>query len=68
VMIGNVKNALRGSCHAIGAKHLPRHLAEYCFRFNNRFDLKSMLPRLAKVAVRTPPMPYKLLKLAELSG
>lgn len=68
VMIGNVKNALRGSCHAIGAKHLPRHLAEYCFRFNNRFDLKAMLPRLAKVAVRTPPMPYRLLKMTELYG
>ncbi|MGU5731674.1 hypothetical protein ACV1DR_22890, partial [Aeromonas jandaei] len=23
-------------------QHLPRHLAEYCFRFNHRFDLKSM--------------------------
>ncbi|MFQ3189614.1 MAG: hypothetical protein ACI936_000739 [Paraglaciecola sp.] len=25
-VIGNVKNSLRGSWHAIGAKHLPRHL------------------------------------------
>jgi hypothetical protein len=65
-MIGNVKNALRGSCHVIGAKHLPRHLAEYCYRFNNRFDLRALLPRLAKAAVKTPPMPYRLLKLAEL--
>lgn len=39
-MIGNVKSSLRGSCHSIAAKHLPRHLAEYCFRFNNRFDLR----------------------------
>ncbi len=23
-MIGNVKNSLRGSCHKLGAKHLPR--------------------------------------------
>jgi transposase-like protein len=67
-MIGNVKNSLRGSCHAIGAKHLPRHLAEYCYRFNNRFDLRALLPRLARVAVRTPPMPYRLLKLAEVYG
>ena len=27
-MIGNVKNSLRSSCHAIASKHLPRHLAE----------------------------------------
>lgn len=67
-MIGNVKNSLRGSCHAIAPKHLPRHLAEYCFRFNNRFNLRDIMPRLAKAAVRTPPMPYKLLKLAEVCG
>ena len=67
-MIGNVKNSLRGSCHSVSSKHLPRHLAEYCFRFNNRFDLRCLLPRLVKAAVETPPMPYKLLKLAGLSG
>ena len=22
----NVKNSLRGSCHTLGVKHLPRHL------------------------------------------
>lgn len=65
-VIGNVKNSLRGSCHTIGAKHLPRHLAEYCYRFNNRFDLRALLPRLAKIAVQTPPMPYRLLRLADV--
>jgi hypothetical protein len=68
VMIGNVKNSLKGSCHAINPKHLPRYLAEYCFRFNHRFNLRSMLPALVKIAVRTPAMPYRLLKMAELSG
>lgn len=68
VMIGNVKNSLKGSCHAINPRHLPRHLAEYCFRFNHRFNLRAMLPELARIAVKTPAMPYRLLKLAELSG
>ncbi|MDX7824183.1 IS1595 family transposase, partial [Aeromonas caviae] len=67
-MIGNVKNSLRGSCHTLGAKHLPRHLAEYCFRFNHRFDLKSMLVELGHAVVASPPMPYRLLKLAEGHG
>jgi hypothetical protein len=67
-MIGNVKNSLRGSCHSIGSKHLPRHLAEYCYRFNNRFDLRALLPKLGRHAVRTPPMPYRLLKMAEIYG
>ena len=68
IMIGNVKNSLSGSCHAIGKRHLPRYLAEYCFRFNNRFDLRQLLPKLALAAVNTPPMPYRLLKLAEPRG
>ncbi|WP_369010073.1 transposase, partial [Aeromonas caviae] len=67
-MIGNVKNSLRGSCHKLGAKHLPRHLAEYCFRFNHRFDLKSMFVELGHAVVASPPMPYRLLKLAEGHG
>jgi transposase-like protein len=65
-MIGNVKNAMRGTYHHASANHLPRYLAEFCYRFNRRFDLAAMLPRLGYAAVRTPPMPYRLLKLAEV--
>jgi len=64
-MLGNVKNALHGTYHAIRAKHLPRYLAEFSYRFNRRFDLASMLARLATAATQTPPMPYRLVKLAE---
>ena len=68
IMLGNVKNSLRGSCHSVNPKHLPRHLAEYCFRFNHRFQLRELLPKLARAAISTPPMPYRLLKLAEPHG
>lgn len=64
-MLGNVKNAIHGTYHAIGHKHLPRYLAEFCWRFNRRFDLANLLSRLAVIATRTPPMPYRLVKLAE---
>lgn len=64
-MLGNVKNAIHGTYHAIGHKRLPRYLAEFCWRFNRRFDLANLLPRLAVAATRTPPMPYPLIKLAE---
>jgi transposase-like protein len=67
-MIGNVKRAINGTYHAISPNHLPRYLAEFCYRFNRRFQLEDMLPRLAYVAVRTPPMPGRLLKLAEAYG
>ena len=67
-MIGNVKNAITGTYHAINPRHLPRYLAEFCYRHNRRFQLDNMLPRFAYIAVRTPPMPGRLLKLAEAYG
>ena len=66
VMIGNIKNALHGTYHHVSPRHLPRYLAEFCYRFNQRFDLHTMVNRLAYVAMRTPPMPQRLLKLAEV--
>lgn len=65
-MIGNVKNSIQGTYHAIAPKHLPRYLAEFCYRFNRRFKLEDMIPRLGYAAVRTPPMPERLLKMAEV--
>jgi len=67
-IIGNVKTALHGVFHALSKKHFSRYLAEFCYRFNRRFDLKQMVPRFGYVAVRTPPMPQRLLKLAESHG
>jgi ISXO2-like transposase domain len=29
-LMGNVKNAITGTYHAINPKHLPRYLAEFC--------------------------------------
>ncbi len=63
--IGNIKNSIRGTYHAIRPKHVPRYLAQFEYRFNRRYRLEDMVPRLAWVALRTPPMPYRLLKLAE---
>lgn len=64
-ILGNVKNSLHGTYHNVSRQHLPRDLAEFCYRFNRRFDLAAMLPRLGYAAAHTPPMPYRLLKLAE---
>jgi len=64
-MLGNIKSALLGTYRAIRDKHATRYLASFGYRFNRRYNLASMLTRLAWVALRTPPMPYRLLKLAE---
>ena len=63
--LGNIKSAITGTYRAVRDKHVPRYLAEFEYRFNRRYDLAAMMPRLGYVAVRTPPMPYRLLKLAE---
>ena len=62
-ILGNVKNALCGTCHAVRPKDAQRYLAEFEYRFNRRFDLPAIIPRLVYVALRTPPMPERLLKL-----
>ncbi len=67
-MLGNIKNALQGTFHAIRKKHVPRYLAEFEYRFNRRFNLPAMIERLLCVALRTPPMPYPFLRMAEVYG
>jgi transposase-like protein len=64
--LGNIKAAITGTYRAINSKHVPRYLAEFEYRFNRRYDLAALIPRLAWASVRTPPMPYRLLKLAEV--
>ena len=51
---------------AVGEKHVPRYLAEFEYRFNRRYDLAAMMPRLLWAGVRTTPMPYRLLRLADV--
>jgi transposase-like protein len=63
--LGNIKSAIVGTYRCISSKHVPRYLAEFEYRFNRRYDLAAMLPRLAWASLRTPPMPYRRLKLAD---
>src|SRR5512144_2693570 len=44
--LGNIKTAIVGTYRAIRDKHVPRYLAEFEYRFNRRYDLAAMLPRL----------------------
>ena len=57
--LGNIKTAITATYRAFRRKHI------FAYRFNRRYDLAAMMPRLGWAAVRTPPMPYRLLKLAE---
>ena len=64
--LGNIKASIAATYRAINSKHVPRYLAEFEYRFNRRYDLAAILPRLCWASVRTTPMPYRLLKLAEV--
>ena len=63
IILGNLKISLRSTYHAIRLKYAQRYLSEFQYRFNRRFDLCELIPKLAYVALRTPPMPERLLKL-----
>lgn len=63
-VLGNLKSALRSTYHSIKPKHAQRYLSEFQYRFNRRYDLTSIVTRLAYISLRTPPMPERLLRLA----
>ncbi|HHH52452.1 MAG TPA: IS1595 family transposase [Bacteroidetes bacterium] len=67
-MIGNVKRSIHGTYHSISSKHLPRYLGEFSFRFNNRFQMASMIEVFIKHTVFIKPLPRHKLKLAEEWG
>ena len=64
-LLSIVKTAITGTYHAIRGQHAPRYLAEFRYRFNRRDDLKVMLSRSLTVAAWTPPMPHRLLRIAD---
>ena len=67
-LLGNLKTAIAGTYHAFDfAKYAHRYLAEFQYRFNRRFDMKSILARLLLALVVAPPSPEHWLRTAEVS-
>ena len=65
--LGNLKRALGGTYHAFDfAKYAHRYLAEAQYRFNRRFNLRSILPRLLRAACLTTPQPAAAIRAAEV--
>ncbi|MGH8110981.1 MAG: transposase, partial [Rhodanobacteraceae bacterium] len=63
--LANAKRAISGRYHAIGqAKYARRYLAEAQYRFNRRFRLAEMLPRLARAVMLCEPCAEPSLRLA----
>lgn len=65
-LLGNLKTAISGTYHAFKFdKYADRYLAEVQYRFNRRFDLRSILGKLLKAAALTGPCPMPRIRLAE---
>ncbi len=56
--LGNVEAAITGTYRHVSPEHAGRYLASFAWRFNRRFQLTSLIPRLVHSAVRTAPLPY----------
>lgn len=66
-VLSNLKTAISGTYHAIGfVKYAHRYLAEVQYRFNRRFDLRSILRRLVRVAAVTEPQNRRFIREAEV--
>ena len=65
-VLGNLKTATSGTYHAFDfRKYGFRYLAEAQYRFNRRFDLRAILPRLLRACVATGKRTEVWLRLAE---
>jgi ribosomal protein L37AE/L43A len=65
--LGNLKRSLGGTYHAFDfAKYAHRYLAEAQYRFNRRFNLRSILARLIRAACLTIPTPASAIRVAEV--
>jgi transposase-like protein len=59
-MLGNIKTAIAGTYHHVSAKHAQSYLTSFAYRFNRRFQLDSIVQRLAWAAVHATPQPYRV--------
>lgn len=68
-LLGNLKSSIQGSNHGIRFdKYAARYPAEVQYRFNRRFDLPRIIPRLLRPCALMTARPEKWLRLAESWG
>jgi len=66
-VLGNLKTSLSGCYHAFDfQKYAARYLAAFSYRFNRRFDLRSLHKRLLIAAATTTPQPLRSIRVADV--
>jgi hypothetical protein len=67
-VLGNLKTSLKGCYHSFAfRKYATRYLSAFAYRFNRRFDLRTLNARLLVAAVCCPPHPEHAIRVAEAS-
>lgn len=65
-VLGNLKSSINGTYHGFDfAKYANRYLSEVQYRFNRRFDLRSMFSRLLFAGINTGKRTETWLRVAE---
>lgn len=63
-LLGNLKMWMNATFRGFKTGHYaPRYLAEFQYRFNRRFDLATLMPRLLRACARHQPAPERLIRL-----
>ena len=66
-VLGNLKTSLSGCYHAFDfQKYAARYLAAFSYRFNRRFDLRTLHQRLIIAAASTSPHPMRVIRVADV--
>jgi Zn ribbon nucleic-acid-binding protein len=67
IVLSNLKTALTGTYHAFKFnKYAPRYLAEFQFRFNRRYRMHKMLPRMLQALVAATALNTSQIRAPEL--
>lgn len=64
IILGNLKTTTSGTYHAFNFALYARQFAECQYRFNRRYHLRAIPPRLARAAATAKPCPESQLKRA----
>jgi len=61
IVLSNLKRFLLGTHHKPEAKHLDRYVGEFTYRFNRRWQERSLFHRLTRACLTTNAITYKAL-------
>jgi ISXO2-like transposase domain/Transposase zinc-ribbon domain len=59
--LGNIKAAVAGTCHHVGARHARSHPASSACRLDRRRQLDTIVERLARAAIHAGPQPHRVI-------